>query len=58
MHYDVNYSFMKLFSQSVEALTQHCDVNNPELASKRRRFISHVQVVIERRKSKVKETSR
>ena len=48
MHYDVNYSFMKPFSQSIDALTQHCDVNNPKLALKRHQFISHAQVVIER----------
>ena len=34
-HFEVNYLFMKLFSQNFEVLTQHGDVINPKLARKR-----------------------
>ena len=34
-YFQVNNSFMKLFSQNFEALTQCCNVINPELARKR-----------------------
>ena len=34
-YFHVNYSFMKLFSQNFEALTQCCNVINPELTRKR-----------------------
>ena len=34
-YFQVNYSFMKLFSQNSEALTQCCNVINPEMARKR-----------------------
>ena len=32
MYFEMNYSFMKLFSQNFEVLTQHGDVINPKLA--------------------------
>ena len=34
-YFQVNYSFMKPFSQNFDVLTQRCDVINPELARKR-----------------------
>ena len=33
-YFQVNYSFMKPFSQNFDVLTQCCDVINPELARK------------------------
>ena len=34
-YFEMNYSFMKLFSQNFEVLTQTCDIINPKLARKR-----------------------
>ena len=60
-YFEVNYSFMKLFPQNFDVLTQCGEVINPKLAWKGVGLIylvSNVLMVIERLKSKVKKTLR
>ena len=43
--FEVNFLFMKLFSQKFEVLTKYGDIINPKLAQKRTRTLSHVLVI-------------
>ena len=53
-YFQVNYSFMKPFSQKTEVLTQCFDVINTKLAPKRIQTVSLVRMLIEKQKWKVK----
>ena len=54
--FKVNYWFMKSLSQNFEVLTQRANVINPNWLEKGLKLVSHVLMVLERWKSKVKGT--
>ena len=56
-YFEVNYSFAKPFSQNFEVLIPRSDDINPNLGQKKGpKLVPHVIIVIERWKSKAKET--
>ena len=57
-YFEMIYSFMKPFSQNTEVLTERGDVIDSKWVQKGPKLVSHILMVIERRKSTVKETLR
>ena len=55
---EVKFSVLKLLSQNFEVSTPRGDIINPEVGQKAQKLVFPVSILIERRKSKVKETLR
>ena len=55
---EVKYSFVKLLSQNFKVSTPRGDIINPKVGQKTKKLVFQVSMLIERRKSKVKETLR
>ena len=55
---EVKFSVLKLLSQNFEVSTPRGDIINPKVSQKAQKLVFQVSILIERRKSKVKETLR
>ena len=55
---EVKFSVLKLLSQDFEVPTPRGDIINPKVGQKAQKLVFQVSILIERRKSKVKETLR
>ena len=55
---EVKFSVLKLLSQNFEVSTPRGDIINTKVSQKAQKLVFQVSILIERRKSKVKETLR